>query len=104
MPMIDRIDLLPENLREAPQQTGKSRNQPPKEGGQFVDTLKKFISEVNDLQKEAGESIERLASGDINNIHEVMVAIEKANVSFELMMEIRNKVLEAYREIMRMQV
>jgi|Deesub1362B_J571_1020462.scaffolds.fasta_scaffold04270_5 flagellar hook-basal body complex protein FliE len=101
--MLERIGTVPGRLPEATG-TQKRDSGKPQEKPDFVETLKKFMSEVNSLQKEAGESIQRLASGDINNIHEVMVAIEKASVSFELMMEIRNKVLEAYREVMRMQV
>ncbi|RKY86908.1 flagellar hook-basal body complex protein FliE, partial [candidate division KSB1 bacterium] len=46
----------------------------------------------------------KLLTGEIKDVHDVMVAVEKANTSFELMMEIRNKMLDAYREIMRMQV
>lgn len=70
----------------------------------FEDVLKTFITDVNDLQSVAKESIEKLASGEINDVHQVMVAVEKAGVAFDLMMEIRNKMLEAYQEIMRMQV
>jgi len=70
----------------------------------FDDILKDFIHDVNDLQSVANESIEKLAAGEITDVHEVMVAVEKAGVAFDLMMEIRNKMLEAYQEIMRMQV
>jgi len=70
----------------------------------FEDVLKSFVEEVNNLQKEAGESIKGLVTGEIRDLHQVMIAVEKASTSFELMMEIRNKILEAYREIMRMQV
>ena len=70
-------------------------------GGAF---LNDFMGDVNQLQQESGESVKNLVSGDITNIHDVMVAVEKASVSFELMMEIRNKVIEAYREVMRTQV
>jgi len=101
--MLEKIGNLPENLPLEPQ--GKKAGAKDKAGGgEFLNTLKGFMSEVNQLQKEAGESINRLATGDINDIHDVMVAVEKANVSFELMMEIRNKIIEAYREVMRMQM
>jgi len=70
----------------------------------FDNTLKGFINEVNKLQKDAGESIDKLAAGEINDVHDVMVAVEKASTSFELMMKIRNKILEAYRDVMRTQV
>ena len=67
-------------------------------------TLKKFINDVDEAQKFAGESVEKLLTGEIKDIHDVMIAVEKAGTSFELMMEIRNKMVDAYREIMRMQV
>ena len=101
--MLDRIGNLPEKTPLAPPDKKSAEGQKAGEGD-FLRTLKGFMSEVNQLQKEAGESINRLASGDINNIHDVMVAVEKANVSFELMMEIRNKIIEAYHEVMRMQM
>jgi len=70
----------------------------------FQETLTGFIKNVNDLQGEAGRSIERLLTGEIKDVHDVMIAVEKAGTSFELMMEIRNKMIEAYHEILRMQV
>jgi flagellar hook-basal body complex protein FliE len=70
----------------------------------FEQTLKKFIEDVDQAQKFAGESVEKLMTGEIKDIHDVMIAVEKAGTSFELMMEIRNKMIDAYREIMRMQI
>lgn len=70
----------------------------------FDDILKNFVNDVNDMQMIAKESIEKLSAGEITDVHQVMVAVEKAGVSFDLMMEIRNKMMEAYQEIMRMQV
>ena len=101
--MLERIGPLRENLPPAP---GQQKADSPRKGekGDFLETLKGFMSEVNQLQKEAGESINRLAAGDVSNVHDVMIAVEKASVSFELMMEIRNKIIEAYHEVMRMQM
>ena len=70
----------------------------------FEETMKKFINDVDSAQKFAGESVEKLITGEIKDIHDVMVAVQKAGTSFELMMEMRNKMIDAYREIMRMQV
>jgi flagellar hook-basal body complex protein FliE len=66
--------------------------------------LKEFIKDVNELQLEAGEAVEKAITGEINDIHDVMIAVEKAKTSFELLMEVRNKMLEAYKELMRLQV
>lgn len=76
-----------------------------KEGGEtFSDTLKKFVEDVNSLQNQASDSIEKLGTGEITNVHQVMIAVEKAGTAMEFMLEIRNKIVEAYQEIMRMPV
>lgn len=70
----------------------------------FGDILKRSIGEVNQLQKNADHAIRELTTGKKKDIHETMIALEKADVSFQLMMQVRNKVIEAYQEINRMQV
>lgn len=70
----------------------------------FEETVKKFIEDVNEAQRYAGETVDRFMTGEIKDIHDVMIAVEKAGTSFELIMEIRNRMIEAYHEIMRMQV
>ena len=58
----------------------------------------------NDLQLNADESIKKLASGEVKDIHQVMTALAEADVSFKMMMTIRSRLVEAYKEIMKMQV
>jgi flagellar hook-basal body complex protein FliE len=70
----------------------------------FGQTLERAMADVNALQNEAGKAVDKMVVGEAVDLHEVMVAVEKAKTSFDLLMEIRNKALEAYREIMRMQV
>jgi flagellar hook-basal body complex protein FliE len=70
----------------------------------FDNILKKFVTDVNSLQIQADELQNKLATGEVTDIHDVMIAVEKANLSMELMLEIRNKIIEAYQEIMRMPV
>ncbi len=70
----------------------------------FDETLKGFIKDVNHMQNHADKSIEKMVAGEITDVHQVMVAVEEANTAFGLMMELRNKMLDAYQEIMRMQV
>jgi flagellar hook-basal body complex protein FliE len=70
----------------------------------FGETLNKAITDVNSLQKEAGDAVQRSVSGEPVDIHDVMIAVEKAKTSFDLLMEIRNKTIDMYREIMRIQV
>ena len=69
----------------------------------FTETLKESIADVNRLQKEADQAIESLVVGKTKDIAQTMIAVEKANVSFQLMTQVRNRILEAYQEVMRMQ-
>ena len=70
----------------------------------FSSMLKNSIQEVNKLQKEADNAVTALATGEAENVHSTLIAMEKAGLSFKLMMQMRNKILDAYREVMRMQV
>jgi flagellar hook-basal body complex protein FliE len=73
-------------------------------GASFGDMLQKSLSEVNRLQKAAGESVGAYASGDKASLQDTMIALEQADVSFRLLMQVRNRIVEAYQEILRMQV
>ncbi|MCF8057682.1 MAG: flagellar hook-basal body complex protein FliE [Bacteriovoracaceae bacterium] len=70
----------------------------------FGDFLANSITEVNSLQNKANESIQKLVTGENKNIHETMLSVEKAEIAFKSMNQIRQKVLDAYREVMKMQV
>lgn len=70
----------------------------------FKDQLQKAIQDVDQVQKEADQAAKTLAVGQTENIHETMIALEKAELSFKMMMQIRNKIVKAYEEVMRMQV
>ena len=73
-------------------------------GEKFSEVLSKFINDVSDLQNQADMSIEKLAAGEVADVHQVMKAVEEANIALELMLEIRNRIVDAYQEIMRMPV
>lgn len=80
-------------------------NQPKEgQGESFVDTLKDAIGDVNNLCQEADRAVQELATGKDKDIHNTMIALEKAEVSFQLMMQVRNKIISAYETIMRMSV
>jgi flagellar hook-basal body complex protein FliE len=70
----------------------------------FKDMLADAVSEVQNLQNEADTTIKKLVAGEITDVTEAMLAVEKADVSFQTMMTVRNKVMSAYQEIMRMQI
>lgn len=70
----------------------------------FMDTLQHAISRANDIQLEASQATEALMTGQSQNVHQTMAALQEADVSFQLMMQIRNKLVSAYEEIQRMQI
>lgn len=70
----------------------------------FVDTLKELITDTNDLQVEAADARDKFIKGEPIDLHDVMISAQKAKTSFELLMELRNKGLDLYRETLRMQV
>jgi flagellar hook-basal body complex protein FliE len=72
--------------------------------GSFGKMLTDSIDHINRLQVAADSSINDLAMGKQTDIHRTMVAMEKASISFELLMQIRNKVISAYDRIMRMPI
>ena len=74
------------------------------DGNEFGNFLSEQLGEVNDLQMQADTSINELATGKSEDVHATMIAMQKADVSFRLLMAVRNKLLDAYDEVMRMQV
>jgi flagellar hook-basal body complex protein FliE len=73
-------------------------------GNSFGSTLKDAIHDINKLQNDADKAIAKVQLEDAGSIHEAMIALEKAGISFQVMMQVRNKILDAYQEVMRMQV
>jgi len=70
----------------------------------FTQVLGDVVKQVNDLQINADTAVQKLATGESKGLHEVMIAMEKSNISFQFLTQVRNKAVEAYHEIMRMQV
>lgn len=80
------------------------QNAPAENKTDFASFLKNEISKVDALLKNADAASIELATGQTQDLHTVMVALEKANLSLGLTIEVRNKVLDAYNQIMRMQI
>lgn len=73
-------------------------------GISFGSAMKKAVGEVNKLQSKADDMVVKLATGDVEDVHAAMIAMNKAKQAFDFTLQVRNKVIEAYQEIMRMQV
>jgi flagellar hook-basal body complex protein FliE len=96
------------NTGKTTSETRASENAPLQPSGpgakSFADTLKDSIGQVNQLQKDADVKMQQLATGKTDNIQDVMIAAEKADIGLRLMMQVRNKLVDAYSEVMKMQV
>ncbi len=72
-------------------------------GASFSDILKNAVQSVDSLHNGAAAQVQQLMQGGNADINQVMIAVEKADVSFELMMQVRNKIVSAYQDIEKMQ-
>ncbi len=70
----------------------------------FAKHLSKALGQLDELQKQSDISAVELATGDVQNLHQVMIDTEKAEIALQFTLQIRNKIIEAYQEIMRMQI
>jgi flagellar hook-basal body complex protein FliE len=103
-PDLGRVSSDSNSIRvEGAESLGRSASTEVRESG-FLETLSKTLEEVNEEQLKADQSIKDIVAGKSKNIHETMLQIQKAELSLKTMMQVRNKILEAYKEIMRMQV
>jgi len=71
-------------------------------GGGFADTLRSAVEQVEQMQQDAQQKTTALFSGDGQDVHSAMIAVEKADLSFQMMMQVRNKIVAAYQEVSRM--
>lgn len=69
----------------------------------FSDMLDEAVFHVDQLQAEANQKVGSMLAGNTADVHDAMIAVQKADLSFQLMMQVRNKVVQAYQEIERMQ-
>lgn len=74
------------------------------EAGKFGNMLQSAFNDVNNLQLKGDEAVRQMVSGENTDIHNTMITLQKAEVSFELMMQVRNKIVAAYEQIRTMQM
>jgi flagellar hook-basal body complex protein FliE len=85
------------------QQPSSPMQQPGDSEGNFGSALKTAINQVEQMHTSAEQQVTDLLKGDRSDVHNVMIAVEKADVAFQLMMQVRNKIVSAYQEVSRMQ-
>ncbi|RJO65987.1 MAG: flagellar hook-basal body complex protein FliE [Myxococcales bacterium] len=104
--MIDKVSINPAAYRKLAQTkpVAETASAEAKGSTSFSEVLKKSLSEVNADQTQADQAIADFLTGKSAGLHETMLALEKADTSVRLLVQVRNKAVDAYREIMRMQV
>ena len=101
------IDQMLSVLRAtAAQAGGRTSETPSATAGttDFAQVLQNSIEQVNQTQQQAQDMAANFAAGDSSNLHEVMISLQKANVSFQEMVQVRNKLVTAYHDVMNMQI
>jgi flagellar hook-basal body complex protein FliE len=101
---IDGLGTGGINPTQGPAGAGAGGKASPLNGKDFQSFLTESLEKVNALSNEATEAVNRLATGQTQNVAEVFTTVQKAGVAFDLLMEIRNKLLDAYQEIQQMRV
>ncbi len=108
--LVDKASIPPADLKTigpaegAPSEVGPLVAPSVPAGDSFGRLLGNLVGEVNSQQAAAGDAVRGLMSGQNVSLHQAMIAMQEANLSFQLMVEVRNKLLESYQELMRMQV
>jgi flagellar hook-basal body complex protein FliE len=100
---MDQVKIQPFTLPTFQEPASQTETAGAAEGA-FMSSLKDAIAKVNDAQLQANQAVDSLMTGETENVHGAMVALQKADVSFQLMMQVRNKLVSAYEEIQRMQI
>ena len=98
---LANVSGLSQAFPAQPAAAGGAQQNPSQSFGKYMEEM---IGKVSDLQNNADQSIQKLATGQGGGLHEVMIAVEKASVSFQMLTQVRNKAVEAYQDIMRMPV
>jgi len=102
--MIDKISYTPKNIMSPVQPKVSSGEGAADLGKQFGSFLNDAMNNLNDQQKQVDQLNESFIKGELSDVHQLTIASEKASLGLELTVQVRNKVLEAYQEMMRMQV
>jgi len=103
-PIVDQAPKVATDEIKQLGSVGPAQAQGVQPGRPFSDFLGEMVRDVNGKQAAAGQAVEGVLSGQNVPLHQAMLAVEEASVSFQLMVEVRNKLLESYQELMRMQI
>src|SRR5713226_7552556 len=91
------------SLRILPAEIASAAGPSPASGGGFAATLRGAMDEMGEMSSQAESKVASVLAGNGADVHSALIAVEKADLSFQLMMQVRNKIVSAYQEISRMQ-
>jgi flagellar hook-basal body complex protein FliE len=94
--------VTPHERTHAARSAGKADGAKEKSG--FGELLDGAVKNVDDLQSNAERSVVGLTTGEVEDVHQVMIAMNEADLAFRMMLEVRNKLVEAYKEVARLQM
>lgn len=100
--MASSIQSITQGIADITDAPGASSGLGSGDGADFSSTLQTAVSQISSLQTDAQNKVAGLLSGNGEDIHSAMLAVEKANVSFEMMVQVRNKIVQAYQTISQM--
>ena len=101
---MDPLNLNPLPSLKSLADFGQTSSEGAAEGPNFSDILKQALQEVDTAQHSAEQEVRNLMTGESTDMHTAILAVQKADVSFQMMMAVRGKLIDAYREVMRMQM
>jgi flagellar hook-basal body complex protein FliE len=106
MPQLDAITPFPTPSVDGPAVLNPTEGATAAQstGESFANVLGRMVQEVNAKQNAASEAVNSLQSGQSISLHQAIITMEEANVSFQMMVEVRNHLLDSYQELMRMQI
>lgn len=88
----------------APSSGAAAPRAPADDGGPFSELMSRFLKEINNPQVESDQTVHKFLTGETDSINDVVLSVAKADLTFRLFMEIRNRLISSYQEIQRMQV
>jgi flagellar hook-basal body complex protein FliE len=101
--MSNSITNITTSIPAIPSAATPATSSSPQSDGGFLSSLTSAIEQVEQVHTDAQQQISELLQGNRQDVHNVMIAVEKADVAFQLMMQVRNKIVNAYQEIERLQ-
>lgn len=90
--------LIPSFQGQSPAGTEKA------DGAHFTELLERMIGSVNNFQNEAAQAQQLAATGEAADLHQVMIAVEEAGITMDLLLEIRNRLVDAYQSLIQMPI